>query len=239
MRAPRSLLGDPDRELALAEYAELASRYDATCTNIWSLREAAIAALAPRPGETVFDVACGTGASLPKLAAAVGASGRVIGIEQSPPMAAQALERIRGLQRIEIVRCSIQDLAHDARADAMLFCYTHDVLQSRRALEVLRDHAKPGCRVAVLGVRTQPWWWGLPLNVFTMVRARRYFTTFRGLQRPWEPLAAHCPDLRPVRHFHIGTSYLALGRFPGARPQVPGWRANTEVRPPSPTSSTS
>lgn len=213
MNAARKPFEGPDRERALADYARLAPAYDASCKRILALREAAIAALGLRPGETVFDVACGTGAALPMLAAAVAPSGRVIGIEQSPHMASRAAARITHLACCSVVEASVENFAIDARADAMLFCYTHDVLQSERALERLRAHARPGCRVAVLGIRLLPWSWGFALNAFTLARAHPYFTTFRGLREPWALLERHCPGLRPSRHFHLGTSYLAVGRF--------------------------
>jgi len=203
----------PDRERALAAYARLAPGYDATCKHILTLRDAAIAALRLRPGETVFDVACGTGAALPALAAAVAPSGRAIGIEQSPQMASRAAARIAPVACCSVVEASVESLAIEARADAMLFCYTHDVLQSARALERLRAHAQPGCRVAVLGIRLLPWWWGFALNAFTLARAYPYFTSFRGLREPWALLERDCPGLRPSRHFHVGTSYLAVGRY--------------------------
>jgi SAM-dependent methyltransferase len=203
----------PDRDRALANYARLAAGYDATCTHILGLRRDAIASLALRPGETVFDVACGTGATLRQLAACVMPGGRVVGIEQSPEMAAQALARVQGDAGVEIVRASVEDFATEARADAMLFSYTHDVLQSPAAIARLRAHARPGCRVALIGVRLQPWLWGFAPNLFMLIRARRYFTTYSGLHAPWALLAKECPGLAPARHYHVGTSYLAVGRF--------------------------
>ena len=203
----------PDRDRALANYARLAEGYDATCTHILTLRSDAIAHLGLRPGETVFDVACGTGATLPQLAERVMPGGRVVGIEQSPEMAAQAAARVRGRRGIELVVDSVQDFSTDARADAMLFSYTHDVLQSRGAIARLRAHARPGCRVALIGVRLQPWIWGFGPNLFMVARARHYFTTYRGLHAPWALLEKECPGLRPVKHYHLGTSYLAIGRF--------------------------
>jgi ubiquinone/menaquinone biosynthesis C-methylase UbiE len=211
----RNLSEAPDRGRALANYARLAKGYDGTCGNIVAIRQAAIEALGLRRGETVFDVACGTGTTLLPLAERVSPEGRVIGIEQSPEMAMQARARTAHVQGIEIAVGSVEDLCLRARADAMLFSYTHDVLQSPAALARLREHARPGCRVAVVGIRMQPWTWGFALNIFTLVRARHYFTAYRGLDAPWALLAEHCPGLTPVRHFHWGTSYLAVGRFSG------------------------
>jgi SAM-dependent methyltransferase len=209
----RDLAEGPDRDRALANYARLAAGYDASCKHIVRLRRDAVAQLALRPGETVFDVACGTGATLPQLAEQVVPGGRVIGIEQSPEMAAQAVARVKGAPGVEIVRASVEEFTTDARADAMLFSYTHDVLQSPRAIARLKAHAKPGCRVTLIGVRLQPWTWGFGPNLFMVARARHYFTTYRGLHAPWALLERECPGLRPIKHYHLGTSYLAVGRF--------------------------
>ena len=66
----------PDADRALHRYRKLATGYDAVCRWLGSIRRAAVAALALKPGEIVFDVGCGTGATLPLLAEAVGPDGR-------------------------------------------------------------------------------------------------------------------------------------------------------------------
>src|SRR4051794_11863641 len=50
---------------------------------------------APRRGSTVIDVGCGCGATTIEIARAVGASGRVVGIDLSSSMLALAAERLR------------------------------------------------------------------------------------------------------------------------------------------------
>ena len=54
---------------------------------------------------------------------------------------------------MRIVNCSVEDLREVPPADCMLFSYTHDVLQSPKAIERLVASAKPGCRLAILGAR--------------------------------------------------------------------------------------
>lgn len=200
----------PDRETALARYARLAQHYEETTARIRDVRRHAIDLLDLRGGETVFDVACGAGTILSSLAWRVGPRGRVVGIEQSPEMAALARDAEAGSTNV-MVRCEPVESFHSPHiADALLFCYTHDVLQSPVALANVFAQARPGARVAVAGLCLLPWW-GAPANAWVLWGARNYLTTWHGLRKPWAPLTAWCPDLRVVGRHHLGTGYLAAG----------------------------
>lgn len=206
----------PDRALALERYRALAAQYDESCRWLDRVRRSALDLLALREGETVLDIACGTGAMLPPLAHAVGPGGRVIGIEQSPEMAAIAARRIEqaGIANVKLVVSAVEEAATECVADAVLLCYTHDVLQSDAAIFRLLELARPGARVVVAGARTLGWW-GAPLNLWKLWRSRRYLTTYRGLRAPWARLAVHVPDFHLHSTYVLGTSYLATGRLQG------------------------
>ena len=206
----------PDADRATQSYRNLAPGYDESCSTIVGIRARAMAQLAIQPGETVADVACGTGATLVQLGLAVGDDGAAIGLELSTDMAELANQRIKdaGLTgRCQMRVGAIESYKDHVSYDALLFCYTHDVLQSPRALQSLFAHARAGARVVVVGARFLPWWWGFPLNLFTGYRARRYLTTFRGLREPWRLLVNHCPDFRLIGSDHLGTSYLGVGIY--------------------------
>src|SRR5580700_4261027 len=55
---------------------------------------AALAAAAPKPGEHVLDIGCGTGSTVLRLAEAVGPDGEVLGVDISEQQLALALRRI-------------------------------------------------------------------------------------------------------------------------------------------------
>lgn len=209
-----NLRGSPDRVAAVASYAKLATKYDATCHWLDRIREELLGALDPREGETILDVACGTGAMLPALARAVGPRGRVIGIEQSPDMAAIARGRIAeaGLENVILVVAPVEEAEIGATADAILFCYTHDVLQSDRAVNRMLASARPGARVVAAGARLLGWW-AAPLNLWKLWRSRHYLSTYRGLRDPAALLARQCPDWRIVATHVMGTSYVACGHY--------------------------
>ena len=140
---------EPDRLIAIDRYAKLSDHYEDSTTRIRVVRRRVIDRLALTSGETVFDVACGAGAMLPELAACVGPLGHVIGIEQSPQMAALARGAAEGIGQIEIVASSVEGFCAPHRADALAFVYAHDVQQSPQALANVFAQARPGARVVV------------------------------------------------------------------------------------------
>lgn len=206
----------PDRAAALQSYRDLHAAYDDSGRWIKRVRRQAIRLLALREGDTVLDVACGTGAMLVPLSRAVGLRGRVIGIEQSPEMAAIALRRAVEAPHanVSIVIAPAETADINARADAVLFCYTHDVLQSDEAIENVMRNARPGARVVVAGARLHGWW-AAPLNLWKLWRSRHYLSTYAGLRDPAARLRRHCPDLQVRATHFLGTGYVAAGHAKG------------------------
>lgn len=164
-------IGRPNPDFALASYKKLARQYDASCRLINPVRRETIDLLALSKGETVMDIASGTGLSLPSLSRAVGAQGRVIAIELCPEMAAIAKRRIavQQLNNVTQVVAPLETAAIEVSADALLFHYTHDVLRSATALERLFCKAKPGARIAIAGFKLPTDWratrsWGCAVH---------------------------------------------------------------------------
>lgn len=88
-------------------YTRWARLYDLLATHgpgVRALRERAVQRLAPRPGDTVVDLGCGTGATLPLLREAVGPDGRVVGIDFAPGPARVASERASEWSNVHVLR---------------------------------------------------------------------------------------------------------------------------------------
>ena len=202
---------DPDPLRAIECYRAHAEGYDASAARTMRLRRRTIAALELKRGDAVLDVACGTGLSFPLLLAAVGEEGRITGVELSPDMARRARDRIAraGWANVMLIEAAAEHAALAGPFDAVLFNFTHDVLQSPAALAQLFAVVAPGARVAASGSKLLPRWLE-PVNVVMRRINAPYLTTFAGLRRPWRYLAEYVPDLE-VRAALWGAAYVAHG----------------------------
>ena len=204
----------PDRSVALAQYPARAATYDLELALFEPLRALAIERLRLQPGETVLDVGCGTGLSLERLQRAVGATGRVVGIDQCPAMIAQAGERAcaRGNGNVTLLCAPVEEAPIEGRADAALFHFTHDVLRRPAALDRVLRHLKPGGRVVACGLQWAPPW-AVPINLFVWGAALRSVSSLRGLEKPWSLLAERVGKLE-VDALLLGAVFLAHGVRP-------------------------
>jgi demethylmenaquinone methyltransferase/2-methoxy-6-polyprenyl-1,4-benzoquinol methylase len=206
--------GGPNRQAAIAKYRKAASSYDARARLYRRYGRMAVACLDLRPGDRVVDVACGTGANLQHLVKRVGAGGQVIGVDLSPDMLNVARDRSQrhGWANVVLVAAAIEEAELPVGLDAALFSLTHDVLQSKRAVENVVRHLRPGARVASFGAK-QPKGIGRPLGMVVRRVADRYVTTFDGFDLPWLQLEAYVQNLT-VRELLMGCGYLAWGSLP-------------------------
>jgi demethylmenaquinone methyltransferase/2-methoxy-6-polyprenyl-1,4-benzoquinol methylase len=199
-----------DLERAVEHYRTLAPRYDHYTRRINAIRLRTIEALGLKAGDVVVDAGCGTGWCLPRLAAAVGPTGRVLAFDPSPDMLHQARRRMPGGgAALELVQATGEDVRLPARANAVLFSYTHDLIRSRRALANLFGQAAPGARVAATSTKLYAPWLA-PANWYLRYTHRAYITNFESFEAPWSLLA------ELLDGFHVETAgwtqhYVATG----------------------------
>jgi SAM-dependent methyltransferase len=112
--------------------------------------EAAVAELGLRRGDCVLDAACGTGRALPILRRRVGPEGRVVGLDVTPEMLAEAARRGRqrdaGLLLADACRLPLPDGCLDAILAAGLIPHLAD---PDYCLRELRRVARPEARLGL------------------------------------------------------------------------------------------
>jgi ubiquinone/menaquinone biosynthesis C-methylase UbiE len=203
----------PDAAAAVEQYRRASRGYDRHMRRFARWQRMAVERLELEPGDTVIDVACGTGLTFPLIQARVGQAGRIVGIDLSPEMVAQARERVarEGWGNVTLLECAVEDAEIEMAADAALFSFTHDVLQSPRAVATVVAALRPEARVASTGAKLAGRWRPL-VNAAVRRSARPYMTTFRGLDRPWAELEPYTGGMQ-VRSLAFGGAYVACGRI--------------------------
>lgn len=123
-----------------------------------------LAKAAPRPGEQVLDLACGTGAVTLALASAVGTNGRVLGVDLSDGMVAAAAARAQaaGFLQGSFARMDAESLSLPAASFDLAVCALGLMYLPNpdAALHEVRRVLRPGGRAAfaVWGERQRCAW---------------------------------------------------------------------------------
>ena len=197
-------------------YSEHARSYDLRTSAFQSYRDTIVAALPVSQGQVVLDVGCGTGLCHGLLREKVGLQGSVVGIEESPEMAAVARERIaaEGWRNVTVVQSPAEDAKIRVTADAALFCAVHDILQSPAALQNIMSKLRPGAWIAAGGGKWAPRAM-MALNLQVRMLHAPYVRNFEGFDRPWNHLEPLIEDVQ-LREVAFGSGYVLTGRSRGS-----------------------
>ncbi len=208
------------RDEVVELYRRRAPRYDLTSHLYWLIgypvdryRREGVDALRLRPGDTVVELGCGTGHNLPLLREAVGPEGRVVGVDLTDAMLAQARHRMEraGWRNVELVHSDAATFVWPARVDGVLSTYALTIVPElddvvRRAAAALG----PGKWMVVVDLKAPEGWprWVLRAAV-TLVRP---FGVTLGLaeRHLWESMRRHFTSVE-VREHYLGTTYVAIG----------------------------
>jgi ubiquinone/menaquinone biosynthesis C-methylase UbiE len=123
---------DGTREHLIAIYRKKAKHYDIT-SRFYPVpgyphrahRLGAVKALGLHPGDTVVEIACGTGLNFSLLEQAVGPDGRIVGVDLTDAMLAQAEDRIKtnGWRNVSLVQADAAEFEFPTEVDAILSTY--------------------------------------------------------------------------------------------------------------------
>jgi demethylmenaquinone methyltransferase/2-methoxy-6-polyprenyl-1,4-benzoquinol methylase len=188
------------REHLIETYRKKASHYDITSQLYqpqWAHRRKAVRALGLRPGASVVEIACGTGLNFPLLEREIGPAGRIVGVDLTDAMLAQAQHRIEtnGWSNVSLVQADAAEFEFPAGVDAILATYPHALLPD--AGQVIAHGAAAlaaGGRWVVLDLKvpdTLPHWLA-QLGIATVGRSASLEEWI--IRRPWEAIRAAMQD---------------------------------------------
>jgi SAM-dependent methyltransferase len=146
-------LADPDRwhlSESQAFFAPRAAGWDAKFGDDLPAYAMAVEAAGPEPGDVALDVGCGTGRALPALAAAVGPSGRVIGLDCTRDMLAEARAKGRH-QAAALIQADARHLPLPDATAGVVFAagLVHHLPDPAAGLAELARVTRPGGRLVL------------------------------------------------------------------------------------------
>jgi ubiquinone/menaquinone biosynthesis C-methylase UbiE len=215
---------DSTREHLIETYRKKAKHYDIT-SRFYPVpgypqrtqRLRAAQALGLRPGDTVVEIACGTGLNFSLLQQAVGPDGRIVGVDLTDAMLAQAQHRIEtnGWSNVSLVQADAAGFDFPAEVDAILSTYALSHLPE--CADVIAHGAaalSPGGRWVVLDLKVPD---NAPRRLAQLgIALGRPFGSIDEwiARRPWEAIRAamrdSLADLSWTELFY-GTAFLAAG----------------------------
>lgn len=207
-----------DNEQVRRLYARTAKFYDFAVSlsrplGVRRHRRLAVDLLNLQRGQTVVDLGTGTGLNLPLLRGAVGAEGRVVGIDISEAMLTRARRRVEeaGWSNVELVQADLREYAFDARLDGALATFALEMLPDHdRVLRRLADRMARGGRLALLGLKHPERWpeWLIEIGVW-LNRPFGVSRDYAGIQ-PWITARRSFREVR-FRELYAGAGYLWAG----------------------------
>ena len=226
---------DGTRERLIKVYRKKAKHYDIT-SRLYpapgypqrAQRLRAVHALGLRTGDSVIDIACGTGLNFPLIEQAIGPEGHIVGVDLTDAMLTQAQQRINtnGWTNISLTQADAGDYDFPTQADAILSTYA--LTQVPDCAKVIAHGAKAlsaGGRWVVLDLKVPdntPRW----LTQLGTATVRPFASIDEWtMRRPWDTIRAamheELTDLSWTELF-FGTAFLAAGtRHPATDNEPP------------------
>jgi ubiquinone/menaquinone biosynthesis C-methylase UbiE len=215
---------DRRRDRLIETYRKKAKHYDIT-SRLYplpgyphrALRLQAVQALGLRAGDSVIDIACGTGLNFPLIEDVIGPGGRIVGVDLTDAMLARARDRIEmnGWSNVSLVQADAVDFEFPAEVDAILSTYA--MSQVPECADVIAHGAAAlsgGGRWVVLDLKVPGNTPGWLAQLGTAVV--RPFASIDEwiMRRPWEAIrTAMREELADLSWTELcfGTAFLAAG----------------------------
>ena len=238
---------DSTREHLIETYRKKAKHYDIS-SRLYPVpgypqraqRIRATQALGLGPGDTVVEIACGTGLNFSLIEQAIGPDGRIVGVDLTDAMLAQAQHRIdtNGWSNVSLVQADAAEFDFPSEVDAILSTYAlSHVPESGDVIAHGAAALSRGVRWVVLDLKV-PYKAPRRLTQLGIALVRPFGSIDEWIgRRPWEEIRAAMRDTLADlswTELSYGTAFLAAGsrgsRTVDEPPQGSAYSARTPSR---------
>ncbi len=204
-------------------YRKRAKRYDLA---IWiarlfgfsvdRYRRRTVEALALKPGDTVVDLACGTGLNFDLLQQSVGPSGTLIGVDLTDAMLGEAKHRVAeaGWSNVQLVQADLAEYAIPQDVGGILSTLAMTLVPEFDAVIERASRAlRPGARLAILDLKRPERWPEWLVRLWAWLNKPYGVSLDLAEWHAWESVRRHLQELE-YDEFYFGALYLSVGQAP-------------------------
>jgi demethylmenaquinone methyltransferase/2-methoxy-6-polyprenyl-1,4-benzoquinol methylase len=212
------------KEHIIQTYRKRAANYDITANLYylfgyceWTYRKLAVQALNLKPGDTVLDLACGTGLNFPLYQQYIGPEGRIIGVDLTDAMLEQARKRVAsyGWENATLIQHDASTYKNPSPVNAVVSTYAlsifPDLVQALfNSVEILLPHG----HLALLELQIPSFWPSWLATIAVGLMKPFALTDTWVEQRPWETIRRTVRKLLAdveVNERYFGLTYIISG----------------------------
>jgi len=186
------------QEYIIQTYRKRAANYDFTANlyylfgyREWAYRRIAVKTLKLKPGDTVLELACGTGINFPLFQSYIGPTGQIIGVDLTDAMLEQAKNRVasQGWKNVILTQHDASTYQIPSQVNAVFSSYALSLFpNTQQVLKNIANSLVPGGRLTLIELQIPKFWpsWIASAAVFLM---KPFAVTNDWIARhPWETI---------------------------------------------------
>lgn len=215
----------PSKQELIELYRKRARNYDVTANlyyligfREWAYREKAVKALNLGNGDTVVEIGCGTGLNFELLQRFIGPDGKIIGVDLTDSMIAQAKKRVKENEwsNVELIVCDAAEYEFPDSVDGILSTFAITLIQEYD--KVIKNGARAltaGKRFVILDLKLPSNWLSYFARLGVFITKPFGVSIEMASRHPWESLNEYLKN-PTMNELYGGFSYIATGERRGA-----------------------
>jgi len=179
-------------------YRKRAANYDFTANlyylfgyREWAYRRMAVEALKLKPGDTVLELACGTGINFPLFQEYIGSTGRIIGVDLTDAMLEQAQKRVtkQGWDNVTLIQHDASTFQIPSQVNAIFSSFALSIFPAtEKVLANIASSLPLNGRLVLLEIQIPTFWPSWIASAAVALMKPFAITDDWVVRRPWETI---------------------------------------------------
>ena len=186
------------KDYIIQTYRKRAANYDFTANlyylfgyREWSYRQIAVKALNLQPGDTILELACGTGINFPLFQDYIGSTGRIIGVDLTDAMLEQAQKRVakQGWDNVTLIQHDASTFQIPSQVNAIFSSFALSIFpDTEKVLANIASSLPLNGRLVLLELQIPTFWPSWIASAAVTLMKPFAITDDWVVRRPWETI---------------------------------------------------